>query len=373
MVHPFRAVICGPRPRPAFTLVELLVVITIIGILIALLLPAVQAAREAARVVQCQNHVKQLSLGCLNHESATGRFPTGGWGWAWTGDPDRGNDWRQPGGWIYNVLPYIEQQPLHDLGAGLAAGSAGKMAAGTQRAQTPLVMINCPTRRLPILYPWSEQSWFGFSPGNMNRPVSGVARTDYAICGGDYYTYPYWPHSIQAPYAGPANYSYVDGPTYHDAQVVATETTNPVGAPAPPPSTANGVCFCLSMIGPKDVTDGLSNTYLLGEKYMCPDYYATGQSPDDNEWALIGYDWDIERFGNPLPMVEGTATQCELVPFQDTSGYDFGLSFGSAHLVGFNMSFCDGSVRTISYAISLTTHMHLANRRDGQVVDPRSF
>ena len=93
--------------RGGFTLVELLVVITIIGILIALLLPAVQAAREAVRIVQCQNHIKQLSLGCLDHESATGRFPTGGWGWAWTGDPDRGTDWRQPGGWIYNVLPDI--------------------------------------------------------------------------------------------------------------------------------------------------------------------------------------------------------------------------------------------------------------------------
>jgi len=64
--------------KRGFTLVELLVVITIIGILIALLLPAVQAAREAARRLQCTNNEKQLALGCLGHESATGRFPTGG-------------------------------------------------------------------------------------------------------------------------------------------------------------------------------------------------------------------------------------------------------------------------------------------------------
>ena len=109
------------RKSAGFTLVELLVVITIIGILIALLLPAVQAAREAARQTQCKNNLKQLALGCLNHDSATGRFPCGGWGFSWTGDADRGNDWRQPGGWIYNILPYIEQQPLHDMGAGLGA------------------------------------------------------------------------------------------------------------------------------------------------------------------------------------------------------------------------------------------------------------
>ena len=100
-----------------FTLIELLVVIAIIGTLIALLIPAVQAAREAARRLQCGNHIKQLALAVTNHESALCSFPTGGWHKTWLGHPDRQFGGKQPGGWIYNVLPFLEQGALHDLGA----------------------------------------------------------------------------------------------------------------------------------------------------------------------------------------------------------------------------------------------------------------
>ena len=107
------------RPVRGFTLVELLVVITIIAILIALLLPAVQAAREAARQAQCKNNIKQLALGCLQHESQYKFYPTGGWGPQWMGDPNRSVGKRQTGGWIFCILPYIDQLALANLCLGV--------------------------------------------------------------------------------------------------------------------------------------------------------------------------------------------------------------------------------------------------------------
>ncbi len=129
------------RSRRAFTLVELLVVIAIIGILVALLLPAVQAAREAARRSQCVNNLKQMSLGWLNHVDANRFMPTGGWGWSWTGDPDRGFGLSQPGGWTYNILPFIEETNLHDLGKG--APQAAKNTAAAVRISTGLPIFYC--------------------------------------------------------------------------------------------------------------------------------------------------------------------------------------------------------------------------------------
>src|SRR5262245_35403008 len=125
--------------RRGFTLVELLVVIAIIGILIALLLPAVQAARESARRTQCSNHLKQLALSMSTHHDQHKMFPSGGWGWRWTGDPDRGHGKRQPGGWGYQILPFIEQQAIYDLGAGPSL--VQKKQGSALRLKTPLAFF----------------------------------------------------------------------------------------------------------------------------------------------------------------------------------------------------------------------------------------
>jgi prepilin-type N-terminal cleavage/methylation domain-containing protein len=98
-----------------FTLVELLVVIAIIGILVALLLPAVQSAREAARRAQCQNHLKQIGMAFLLHENTHKILPCAGISPWHVGDAMRGRAKKQTGGWMYNILPYIEEQSLYDL------------------------------------------------------------------------------------------------------------------------------------------------------------------------------------------------------------------------------------------------------------------
>ncbi len=147
------------RRASGFSLVELLVVIAIIGILVSLLLPAVQAAREAGRRSQCQNNLKQLALGALQHENSKKFFPTGGWWYAWVGDPDQGSGRNQPGGWIFCLLPYIEQVQLAQLGAGLQSQSAAKNAFGTQLATTPLPTLYCPSRRSVQTYQYNYQSF----------------------------------------------------------------------------------------------------------------------------------------------------------------------------------------------------------------------
>ncbi len=331
----------------AFTLVELLVVITIIGILIALLLPAVQAAREAARNLQCKNHLKQIGLAVLNHEQIHGHFPTGGWGWCWGGgDPDRGFGLRQYGGWIYNILPYLEQQPLHDLAAGLS--DAQKFTAAAQRNVTPLAVLHCPSRRQPKIYP--NTLYPSERYGCVEMPIE--TRTDYCAHASS--------TDARASKRKSGNH------TWSPSSVAQGDLpSHPWGDF----SDHTGVSYVRSMIRPADVSDGLSSTYFAGEKYLNPDYYETGLDYGDNHPYCESHNNDTVRWtycvpGNPA---------ASYTPKQDQSGFIDHNRFGSPHPVACNMVFCDGSVQMINYTIDPLVHSYLGNRHDGHMIDGKAF
>ena len=325
--------------RKAFTLVELLVVIAIIGMLVGLLLPAVQQAREAARQMQCGNNLKQMGLAGLNFESSMKALPSVGWTWYFTGDPDRSGA-EQPGSWIYSMLPYMEQTALAQLGS----DGQPDTVTDTQKngavtvISTPLPGFICPSRRTSKLYPSS-------GPNANVGSFSQGAKTDYAANSGK-------------PTTSSGTYNFYSIPTNMSGCVSWTKNNSWPNYS----SYYTGVIYTHSATKMGEIRDGTSNTYLAGEKYIQADQYENGTHTGDNEVMYNGTDNDVMRASTYSS--SGTYN-----PMQDRVGYaSNGYIFGSCHAGSFGTVFCDGSVQRIAYSIDPQTHAYLGERADGQAM-----
>jgi prepilin-type N-terminal cleavage/methylation domain-containing protein len=322
-----------PVAPAAFTLVELMVVVAIIALLMALLMPAVNAAREAARRSQCGNNLKQMATAAEAHKALLGNFPTGGWDGSSQFAAGSGADWRQPRGWCYGLLPYMELQLLYDSAASDPAAL---------NTTTPVPMFACPSRR-----------------GSSVGPGS-VVMTDYAGNRGA------WASPTPAANTT-ANRTTVFGwqaavspqPTTGDGWAVVAQTLNasqPVllGSGSVP---TGGIIFAGSSLSPAAIRDGASATYLLAEKYVPRTAYATGVTPGYSLCAYVGDSADTLRGGHRPPESDLTAA---------ASGLE-GV-FGGPHPGVFMAAMCDGSLRSIAFDIDPTVHFLLACRADRQAV-----
>ena len=344
-----------------FTLVELLVVIAIIGILVALLLPAVQAAREAARRTQCVNQMKQIVLAMHNFESSKQVFPSGGFSVRphlkdyMSGNAPYGPK-RQGLGWAFQILPYLE--------AGNVQSAASQSNLSTEEitdflTQTLVTGYNCPSRRGPTqnshpARPEDHGHWL------IDYAIAhaDVARGDYPDATFDNLLTNQKGCKLREVWAGKPN------------------TDNPVSIASPPSnpvtdflgyngvvvrSNGNSPAGIYVKIGFNQITDGSSNTIVLGEKRLRLSQYDTGNFEDDDFGWADGWDWDTIRYSLCSP---GQDDENDPALDRVRAG-----SFGGSHSGIFNAAAADGSVRSLNFEVDLELFNNMCHRSDGQVTD----
>jgi len=353
--------------------VELLVVIAIIGVLVALLLPAVQAARESARRTTCVNQVRQMGIAMQNHVDSYGVFPTGGTepnprienytsgGINNPGTPNGPN--KQGLGAFYQILPFIEQ------------GAVKGIVTQAQLQSTVIPMYNCPSRRAPTT---SAANTSGNAPILSDYAAAQPATLPCANAGYD--PLMLWPFN-PANRVAYARFSYwcgdpataATGELYGHYGGVIVRTPYKVTTPATATSPAIGkrLSGYPTAIKPGQVSDGMSNTMVISEKLVRTDKYEGGGVSDDRGWS-DGWDPDAVRFTGIPPISDGDQGTCwnENTQIQSTctgSGSQPAMFFGSAHPGGVNAVFADASAHFINFDVDYLIFNGFGTR-DGQEI-----
>ncbi len=317
--------------RRAFTLIELLVVIAIIGILIAILVPAVTKVRQSAAQIQCANNLKQMGLAVHSYHDYTKALP-----------PGRIN---YDGGatWCILILPFMSQQPLYEQWD--LAKSYWEQPASVRETRLPIYF--CPARRSPNDdtlsqrdFPdakWTSWAWTADPPITLITASPGFRGSlgDYAGCDSDGLNQGVRPYNTQ---------------NANGAIILANFTNLPGGPPY-------RVKTWHSQLNLTNIPDGISNTFLIGEKHVKAGPFGTTQG-DGSIYNGDPGNQNMARAAGPSNTLAVNATD------------NFNNQFGSNHKGFCQFVFCDGAVRAVRVTIDSTILGYLAGRDDGAVVSP---
>lgn len=300
--------------RRGFTLIELLVVIAIIAVLMGLLLPAVQQAREAARRSQCANNLKQVALAIHNFEDANKTLPSSRMG-------------PQHATWFVQILPYLDQKNLYEQWT-----LPDSYYTQTLTARTSFVPpFTCPSRRASMLSTQFEISSTGIPDTQQYPGILG----DYAANGGRHVN------------------SVVDNPSCQGTMCSADSTV-----------VGTQVVKTKSQVKLADITDGTTNTFLVGEKHVPRSFY--GQSgPSFGDGAI--FNGDYPRNYNRLAGLDVNGVpRFNLGKGPDDLAGPWHCKFGSDHVGICQFAFGDGHVASISTSVDINILTNLAVRNDGK-------